>query len=380
MLKAQAMSDAEQPPTSPPATSDLSIEQVRDGIDSIDSELLSLLNRRAALALRAGELKRGSGRAIHDPEREERVFARLERHFEQLAGEFPQRSIRPVFREIISACLALEQPLSVAYLGPPGTFSHMAAKSAFGVAMRYVDTSTIAGVFDAVQRQEVSYGVVPIENSTEGGVTFTLDSLMETDIQIRREIVLEVAPCLVGHTNQLAGIKKVFSHPQPLGQCRTWLNTNLPHAELVLSSSTAAAARAAADEPGSAAISSRLAAELHELSIIRADIQDRKHNATRFLVIGQTDAPHTGCDRTSIVFSAPHEQGALRRSLEIFDDHSINLSRIESRPAGGKLWEYVFFVDFEGHRSDQNVAAALAQLQAKAAMLKVLGSYPRELG
>ncbi|MCA9647842.1 MAG: prephenate dehydratase [Polyangiaceae bacterium] len=355
----------------------LDVSEVRAHIDALDLRLLELLDRRARLALRAGELKRSSGKAIHDPERETKVFERLEQALEGLpAAVFPARSVRPVFREVISACLALEQPLSVAYLGPPGTFSHMAAKAAFGVAMRYVDTSTIAGVFDAVMRKEVTYGVVPIENSTEGGVTFTLDSLIESDVRIRQEIVIEVAHCVVSRSPELASVRKVFTHPQPLGQCRAWLNTNLPHAEIVLSSSTAAAARLASEEPGSAAISSRLAAELHGLTILRADIQDKKHNATRFLVIGEQDAPPTGSDRTSIVFSAPHEQGALRRSLEIFDDAGINLSRIESRPAG-KLWEYVFFVDLEGHRSDENVKQAIKALTDRAAMLKVLGSYPR---
>ncbi|MCA9629165.1 MAG: prephenate dehydratase [Myxococcales bacterium] len=374
------MSGPDDAPPGERATDALDVSDVREHIDSLDRRLLELLDQRARLALRAGQLKRESGKDIHDPERETKVFERLEDALKELPDAvFPERSVRPVFREVISACLALEQPLSVAYLGPPGTFSHMAAKSAFGVAMRYVDTSTIAGVFDAVMRKEVTYGVVPIENSTEGGVTFTLDSLIESDVHIRREIVIEVANCLVSRSAELASVRKVFSHPQPLGQCRTWLNTNLPHAEIVLSSSTAAAARLAAEEPGSAAISSRLAAELHGLTILRADIQDRKHNATRFLVIGERDAPRTGSDRTSIVFSAPHEQGALRRSLEIFDDAGINLSRIESRPAG-KLWEYVFFVDLEGHREDENVKQALGTLGERAAMLKVLGSYPREAG
>lgn len=355
----------------------MSIDDLRRRIDAIDARIVELLDERAHVATEIGEAKKAESRALHDPERETRVFERLEQLLDARAdAAFPRASLRPVFREIISACLSLEQPIGVAYLGPPGTFTHMAARKAFGLAASYVETATIAGVFDAVSRGAAPYGVVPIENSTEGGVTFTLDCLLESDVRIRAELVLDVAQCLVGRTPALGSIQRVYSHPQALAQCRAWLSENLPAAQLVVSQSTAAAAREASADPAGAAIASALAAELQGLAVIREGVQDRAHNKTRFLVIGRTDAPATGNDKTSLVFSTPHEQGALRRALELFDAEGINLCRIESRP-GEKLWEYVFFTDIEGHRSDPKVARALERLGEHCAMVKVLGSYPR---
>jgi chorismate mutase / prephenate dehydratase len=356
----------------------MSIDDVRRRIDGVDAKILELLEERAGLAAQAGAEKRANEQALYDPEREQRVFERLEAlHDARGDASFPRASLRPVFREIISACLSLEQPIGVAYLGPPGTFTHMAARSVFGMSPRYLEAATIPGVFDAVARGTAEYGVVPIENSTEGGVTFTLDSLLESDAMIRSEAVLDVAQCLVGRHDELGRIQRVYSHPQALAQCRGWLAKNLPHAQLVVSPSTSAAAREAAGDDGAAAVASRLAAELSGLEVIREGIQDRARNATRFVVIAPTDAPPTGRDRTSVVFSAPHERGALKRILEIFEAEDLNLTRIESRPAPDKLWEYVFFTDFEGHRSEPKVARALDRLRGECAMVRVLGSYPR---
>jgi chorismate mutase/prephenate dehydratase len=290
---------------------------------------------------------------------------------------FPAAGVRPVFREIISACLSIQEQLSVSYFGPPGTFTHMAARASFGEAARYVEAATIPAVFDAVARGVTPYGVVPTENSTEGNVPNTLDSFLEFDVSIRGEIVLDVKQCLVGRHEELGRIERVYSHPQALAQCREWLAKHLPRAQQIVSLSTVAGAREAANDDAAAAIGPRLGAEINGLLVIREGIQDRKENATRFVVLAKNDAPPTGTDRTSIVFSTRDERGALRRVLEIFDAERINLSRIESRPRRGERWQYVFFTDLDGHRLDPSVTRALTRLETTCDMVKVLGSYPR---
>jgi chorismate mutase / prephenate dehydratase len=277
--------------------------------------------------------------------------------------------------------MTLDHPahtLSVAYLGPAGTFTHAAARAAFGLGSRLRDTTTIDGVFDLVRRREVDYGVTPIENSTEGSVTNTVDALIDNDVVvIRRELLLDVRHCLISLATDLSGVTRVYSHPQALAQCRAWLADNLAGAEHVPTASTAAAAREAARDEGAAAIGGRLAAELCSVPILRDDVHDVAGNATRFVVLATTDAPCTGHDKTSVVFAIHDARGALRRVLEVFDDHGINLSRIESRPSRQKAWDYVFLADLEGHRDDDNVRDALAILAARCPMLRTLGSYPR---
>ncbi|MBM4364557.1 MAG: prephenate dehydratase [Deltaproteobacteria bacterium] len=358
------------------------LDSLRAEIDSVDDELLALLDQRARIVARATRAKRSARLPLHDPEREKQIFERLEK---RLTGTrraaFPVAALRPVFREILSACLSVESELTVTYFGPPGTYTHMAALREFGTAARLVEASTIPAVFDAVGTSASTYGVVPIENSTEGSVTYTLDSFLESTVSIRGEIVLDIAHCLVGRaTDDVAKIERVYSHPQALAQCRDWLARNLPRAQLVVSLSTSTAARDAAADDGGAAISSRLAAELAGLRVIREGIQDRKENATRFVILAREDAPPSGDDRTSIVFSTRDQRGALRRVLEIFDDEKLNLSRIESRPRRGERWQYVFFTDLEGHRLDAGVTRALARLDTKCDMVRVLGSYPRDRG
>jgi chorismate mutase/prephenate dehydratase len=356
----------------------VSVDDTRRRIDALDDKLIRLLDERAKLVEQVGKKKRDSARAMHDPEREQQIYDRLEKKLQKTKGSaFPVASVRPVFREIISACLSLEQKLSVAYFGPAGTFTHMAARSAFGMAARYVEAATIPAVFDAVVHDTTTYGVVPIENSTEGGVTYTLDSFLTTDVMIRAEVVMEVAQCLVARHDDLSKFERVYSHPQALAQCREWIAKHLPRAQVVVSLSTSSAAREAATDDTAAAIASRLAAELSGLLVVREGIQDRKENATRFVVLAKQDAPPTGKDRTSLVFSTRDQRGALRRVLEIFDEEGINLSRIESRPRRGERWQYVFFTDLEGHRLDTNVTRALARLETKCDMDRVLGSYPR---
>ena len=265
---------------------------------------------------------------------------------------------------------------SVAFMGPLGTFSDIAVRAAFPQRPT-VEVSTIPAVIDCVERGDAEVGVVPIENSTEGGVSATLASLLESSRLIRGELVILVSLCLAARHFELGRIQRVVSHPQPLGQSRRWLERQLPHAELVSMSSTTAAAREAARDDATAAITSRLGAELSSLAIIAEDIQDHAENATRFVIVAHEDAARTGQDKTSLVFSTPHARGALRRALAAFDDEGINLTRIESRPAPSRRWEYVFFTDLEGHREDPHVARALERLTHEGGTVRVLGSYPR---
>jgi chorismate mutase/prephenate dehydratase len=355
----------------------VSLSEYRQLIDSIDDRLLALLDERAKAAETIGALKREAGAGtLRDPEREERVLARLEA---AAAGAFPKRAVRSVFREVISACLSLEQAVAVAFLGPEGTFSHMAARSLFGLAARYREATTIDGVFDAVRAGDAAYGVVPIENSTEGSVTAAADALIESDLLVRQELVLEVAHALLARNGATLGaIERVYSHPQPLAQCRVWLAKNLPRAQVVQTSSTVAAAREALSDDGGAAIASRLAAEtIGGLDVLREGIHDRAENATRFFVVAKGDAPRTGKDKTTLAFSVKDGRGALRAVLGVFDDGGLNLTRIESRPSRQKRWDYVFLIDLEGHRTDEAVARAIGLLGERCDMVKVLGSYPR---
>jgi chorismate mutase/prephenate dehydratase len=265
----------------------------------------------------------------------------------------------------------------VSYMGPAGTFSHVAARTAFPGGA-YIEAPTIASVVDQVASGKADFGVVPIENSTEGSVTPTLDALLEGSVHIRAELVVDIALCLLARHTDRSQFRRVASHPQPLAQCRHWLARELPQATPFPTASTVVAAREALADDTVAAVAGRLAAELHGLTVVAENIQDRPENATRFVVLAQTDADDpTGHDKTSVVFSTRHERGALRRALEIFDDAGINLTRIESRPAFGRRWEYVFFTDLEGHRRDPAVAAALARLGTVCGSVRVLGSYPR---
>jgi chorismate mutase / prephenate dehydratase len=346
-------------------------------LQGIDEQLLSLVLRRAELSSGLAKTRKGLELPGYDPEQEERTLAHVEQLLAERNSRISRASIRTIFREIQSACAVLETPLKVGYLGPPGTFSHIAARSAFGLGAGYVDFPSIGGIFTAVERTRIDYGVVPLENSTEGGVTFTLDSFLTSEAKICGEFLLDVTNCLVGKTADLSKIQRVFSHPQPLGQCRAWLAQHVPQAQLVSMPSTTAAAREAANDEQSAAIASHLAAELVGLDVLAESIQDKSVNVTRFVLLSMTEAPPTGRDRTSIVFSTPDEKGALLSALTIFKDAGLNLSRIESRPGREKLWEYVFFTDVEGHQKDPAVARAIEDLRAVSRMVRVLGSYPQ---
>jgi chorismate mutase/prephenate dehydratase len=352
----------------------MSLDDLRSRIDAIDDGILDLLERRALVVEEVAREKQAARLPVYDPEREREV---LERLAARGAGRFPREAIAAVYREVMSACLAMQAPATIAFLGPEGTFTHIAARRAFGLAARYSEAATIEGVFDAVRRGAAAYGVVPIENSTEGSVTHAVDALLDGGVLIRREIVLPVAHCLIGLPASLPAVERVYSHPQALSQCRAWLAKNLSSAQLVQTTSTAGAPREAAADPAGAAIGSSLAAELSGLPVLRERIQDRDENATRFVVIAREDAPRTGDDKTTLGFSLRDEPGALRRALEIFDAEGVNLTRIESRPNRRRPWEYVFLVDVSGHRDDPPVSRAVTNLSSRCDTVTMLGSYAR---
>ncbi len=337
--------------------------------------ILGLLAERAGLAKRAGVLKRKAKvEVFHDPDRERKV---LERLVGKGARAFPPDAIRAVFREIMSGCLSIEEPLRVAYLGPEGTFSQMAARHLFGLQPRYRECATIDAVFDAVRSKDAAYGVVPFENSTEGAVSMTSDALLEGGLRIKQEYVLPVSHCVLSRATSLGAIDTVYSHPQALAQCRAWIARHLPRAQVVQTTSTAAAAREAQTDDRAAAIGSAVAAELHDLPVLRSSVQDRPENATRFVVIARDDAPPTGKDRTTIAFGVVDQKGALRRVLTLFEKNGVNLTRIESRPSRKQAWHYVFLIDVDGHRLDPHLAKALRAVERTADFVKIVGSYPR---
>lgn len=353
----------------------MSLDNCRRQIDDLDEAILRLLNERAGLAVEVGRLKREAGLPIYAPSRESEVMERLASLNQ---GPMTNTMVLAVYREIMSAALAIEKPLRVAYLGPPSTFSHQAARSRFGASVDYLACETIGDVFDAVRKSAADYGVVPVENSSEGGVTDTLDRFLETRQTVCAEILLPVAHHLMAR-GQREDLRRVYSKDQALAQCRRWLQRELPGVETVPVTSTARAAQMAAEDPSSGAIAGRLAAEIHGLPVIAADIQDETDNMTRFLVLGQALDQSSGADKTSIFFSVKHEVGALYGALKVFKHFELNLTRIESRPSRRRVWEYYFFVDFDGHVADQRVARALVEVEKHCTVLNVLGSYPRQI-
>lgn len=348
---------------------------VRADIDRIDGELLKLLNERARCAQRVGEIKTEHGEAghIYRPEREATVLRRLQ---DVNPGPLPNENITFFFREVMSACLSLEQPLGIAFLGPLGTFSESAATKHFGHAARLLPQSSIDDVFREVESGHANYAVVPVENSTEGAVGRTMDLLLGTSLKICGEVILRIHQNLLSREIDLANITKVYSHAQSLAQCHEWLNRVLPKAQRISVGSNAQAAQKASEEAGTAAIAGEAAAERYQLPKLVENIEDEPNNTTRFLVLGRHDAGATGRDKTSLIMSAPNRTGALHELLLPFSHTGVSMSRLESRPARNALWEYVFYVDVEGHRDDPEVAKALAELASRAAYLKILGSYP----
>ena len=356
----------------------MGLPEIRKKIDALDEQILRLLNERADLVHQVGEVKKADGLEIYAPEREEQVYRSLAERNRGIGGRLPESAVRAVYREIMSASLALEKDLRIAYLGPEATFTHQAARSKFGASVAYAPQGSISEVFESVARGRSDYGVVPVENSWEGAVNHTLDMFLESELQVCAQILLRIEQHLLAHGPK-ESIRKVYSHPQAFGQCRRWLQSHLPRAEWVEVSSTTRAAELAAKEEGAAAVAGKLAGELYGLVTLEAGIQDSLENTTRFLVIGQKASPATGADRTSLMFSVPHEPGALYRALESFDRMGINIGKIESRPSRRKAWEYCFFLDVDGHASDPVLREALAALEAQCTVVKILGTFPQAL-
>lgn len=354
----------------------MSLSDIRKKIDALDDKLLELLNARADLVHEVGELKKRDGVAIYAPEREEQLLRSL---VKKNKGRLPEIAVRAIYREIMSASFALEKGLQIAFLGPAGTYTHEAARAKFGASVRYESQSNISEVFAAVARGHADYGVVPIENSTEGVVNHTLDEFMDSKLKICAQVLLRIEQNLLAKGPR-EKITRIYSHPQSFAQCRDWLRHNLPRAEMVEASSNTRAAERAAAEPDSAAIAGRMAAELYEMPILESAIQDCPNNTTRFLVIGHATCPPTGEDKTSLMFCVQDKPGALFNAIEPFKHLKINMSKIESRPSKRKAWEYFFFVDIEGHAQDEKLVKALADLEKHCTFVKILGSYPKTSG
>jgi chorismate mutase/prephenate dehydratase len=352
----------------------MKIDDLRNSIDAVDSRLLECLNERARLVIEVGRLKQAASKDFHVPSREREIYERLTANN---PGPFPNESIRSVFREIISASLALEAPMTVAFLGPKATFSHLAAMHQFGLSAELVPQKSIPAVFEEVEKGRALYGVVPVENSTEGVVSHTLDMFMESELKIGAEVLLEVSHFLLSKTGRMEDIKKVYSHPQPLAQCRKWLEENLPHIPVVDVASTTLAAQIVSEDYSAAAIASEYAASVYDLKVVRERIEDQVNNFTRFLVIGKKLVEESGDDKTSLMFAVKDEPGILYRMLAPFACRGVNLCKIESRPMKKKAWEYIFFLDLLGHVSDLQVQAAVEELKGFCQFVKLLGSYPR---
>ncbi|WP_291995535.1 prephenate dehydratase [Candidatus Accumulibacter sp. ACC003] len=348
---------------------------VREQIDRLDGQLLELLNQRARFAQQVGEIKSRHGEAgfIYRPEREAQVLHRIQ---QMNPGPLSGETVTWFFREVMSACLSLEQPLGVAFLGPLGTFSEGAATKHFGHAARLLPQTSIDDVFREVEALHADYAVVPIENSTEGAIGRTLDLLLTTPLKICGEVVLRIHQHLLSNETSLSAVSKVYSHAQSLAQCHEWLNRSLPQAQRISVGSNAQAAQLAAAEPGAAALAGQAAADRYQLPQLASNVEDEPNNTTRFVVLGHQEAGPSGRDRTSLIMSAHNQTGALSKLLAPFSDAGVSMTRLESRPARHTLWAYVFFVDLEGHRDEPAVRAALAELARRAPYLKILGSYP----
>jgi chorismate mutase/prephenate dehydratase len=349
------------------------MEALRTGIDEVDEKIVRLLDQRARLARRIGEIKQENGLEAYAPARERAVLDRVR---SLGAGDFPMRGLQAVFREIISGSITLEARLKVAYLGPESTFTHEAALRSFGASVELEPQTTVAEVFTRVERGEAEHGIVPVENSMEGAVTHTLDELMNSPLKICGEVYLPVSQNLISSEPALDRVRLVCSHPMALSQAAAWLRQHLPGARLEEVESTAQAARRATGEPGVAAVGSALAAEAHHLNVLARSIQDARANATRFIVLGRAWAGRTGTDKTSVVFSVKDRPGVLRDALAAFAEEGINLTRIESRPSRKRAWTYVFFADFVGHPEEERVQRALEALEEHCPYVSLIGAYP----
>jgi len=351
------------------------LQPYRNEIDRIDDEILRLLNERSKYVIEIGKAKRlaDAEAHLHTPAREAEIIERLTAHN---PGPFPNEAIRSVYREIMSASLSLEGPQKVAYLGPPATFTHLACIQKFGTSADYLAVASIKDVFNEVERGRAHFGVVPIENSTEGVVNHTLDMFFDSNLIIYGEVLQEVSHYLLSKTGRLEAIKKIYSHPHAIAQCRNWLETNLPNVPVSEVASTARAAELCRHNSSAAAIASELAGQLYGLKVVKSRIEDNLNNFTRFLILSRKAPERTGKDKTSIMLSVKDRVGALYDLLRPFASYGINLTKIESRPSRRKAWEYIFFVDLEGHAEEERVKKALEEVKGRCLFMKILGSYP----
>ena len=351
------------------------LQQIRDRIDALDVQIQELINQRAAAAKEVAEIKLEEDRDafFYRPEREAAILKQIQR---RNRGPMGDEDMARLFREIMSACLALEQPMQIAYLGPEGTFTQAAALKHFGHSIKTVSLASISDVFREVESGAAHYGVVPVENSTEGVINHTLDLFMHSPLFICGEVSLRIHHHLLSRESELEAVNRVYSHQQSLAQCRLWLDRNLPMAEQITVGSNAEAAKLARQETGVAAIAGEMAAELYQLQGLARNIEDQPDNTTRFLVIGRQKVYSSGEDKTTFLCATRNVAGGLNALLAPLARHGISMSRIESRPSRQGNWDYVFFIDIEGHQDDPNVARAIEDLKMEARMLKILGSYP----
>jgi len=352
----------------------MTLEEVRRQIDGLDEQIVSLLNRRAAAAREIGRIKSQGGTPVYSPAREKEVLERIRK---LNTGPLPDSCLAAIWREVMSASFALEKPLKIAFLGPLGTFSHLASVRKFGRSVEYVPLKDIGGIFTEVSRGHADHGLVPVENSTAGGVRESLEGFVQNPgVRVCAEVLLRVHHNLVGRAASLDQVKRIYSKPEGFVQCRRWLGSLARDVQTVPVASTARGVEMAAEDPESAAIGSTLAAELNGLAILFPNIEDDPDNTTRFYVLGNEPAKRCGQDKTALMLAVPHRSGGLRDVLEVFATHGINLTWIEPHPSGTHNWEYEFFIDIEGHQDDAHVKAALAQLRASGRRLVTLGSFP----
>jgi len=351
----------------------MSLEELRKKIDELDHQLVKLLNERARVVVEIGKLKSKTDKPVYAPDREKDVFARISGANK---GPLPDRCLTAIWRELMSGSFVLERPLRIGYLGPGGSFSHTASMLKFGQSVEYEPLADITSIFDEVSKGHCDLGLAPVENTMGGGVIETLDALIDSDVKVCAEVLMAIHHSLLGNCS-LEEIEKIYSKPEVFVQCRNWLSATFKDAQTVPVASTARAAQIAADEPRAAAIGSNIAAELYGLRIICENVEDIANNITRFLVISREDAKPTGEDKTAILFSTAHKAGALADVLEVFKRYEINLTNIESRPSKKRQWEYYFFVDLLGHRTDKNVQEGMEETRKHCLQLSILGSFPR---
>jgi chorismate mutase/prephenate dehydratase len=351
----------------------MSLEELRKKIDEVDNQLVKLLNERAQVVVKIGTLKTKTDKPVYSPDREKDVFARITRANK---GPLPDRCLIAIWRELMSGSFVLERPLRIGYLGPAGSFSHTAAMLKFGQSVEYEPLADITSIFDEVSKGHCDLGLAPVENTMGGGVIETLDALIDSNVKVCAEVQMAIHHSLLGNCS-MEKIEKIYSKPEVFAQCRSWLSATFKETQTVPVASTAKAAQMAANEPNTAAIGSNIAAELYGLRIIFENIEDIANNITRFLVISREDAKPTGEDKTAILFSTAHKAGALSDVLDVFKTYRINMTNIESRPSKKREWEYYFFVDFLGHRMDQNIQDGLTEARKHCLQLSILGSFPK---